>query len=65
MNIKTSVLDYIKYKQLNWYGHMQKMNEERQHPKTFGMVFTWKKKERKTSKFVDAESNNGNEREGN
>ena len=21
MNIKNSVLDYIRYKQLNWYGH--------------------------------------------
>ena len=29
MNIKNSVLDYIKYKQLNWYGHLQRMNEER------------------------------------
>ena len=27
--LKKSVLDYIRYKQLNWYGHMQKkMNEE-------------------------------------
>ena len=24
------VLDYIKYKQLNWYGHVQRMDEERQ-----------------------------------
>ena len=22
MNIKNSVLDYIRYKQLNWYGHV-------------------------------------------
>ena len=29
MNIKNSVLDYIRYKQLNWYGHVQGMNEER------------------------------------
>ena len=29
MNIKNSVLDYIKYKQLNWYGHKQRMNKER------------------------------------
>ena len=29
MNIKNSVLDYIKYKQLNWYGHVQSMYQER------------------------------------
>ena len=29
MNIKNSALDYIRYKQLNWYGHLQKMNEVR------------------------------------
>ena len=28
MNIKNSVLDYIKYKQLNWYGHVQRMEQE-------------------------------------
>ena len=29
MNIKNSVLDYIRYKQLTWYGHVQTMNQER------------------------------------
>jgi hypothetical protein len=29
MNIKNSILDYIRYKQLNWYGYVQRMNEER------------------------------------
>ena len=29
MNIKNSVLDYIRYKQLNWYGRMQRMDQER------------------------------------
>ena len=29
MNIKNSVLDHIRYKQSDWYGHKQKMNEER------------------------------------
>ena len=26
MNIKNSLLDYIRYKQLNWYGHVQRMD---------------------------------------
>ena len=29
MNIKNSVLDYIRNKQLKWYGHMQRMDQER------------------------------------
>ena len=29
MNIKNSVLDYIRYKQLNWYGDVQNMDQER------------------------------------
>jgi hypothetical protein len=31
MDIKNSVLDetYIIYKQFNWYGHVQGMNEEK------------------------------------
>ena len=29
MSVKNSVLDYIRYKQLNWYGHVQRMEEER------------------------------------
>ena len=28
MNIKNSVSDYIKYKQLNWYGHVQKWTKK-------------------------------------
>ena len=29
MKIKNSVLDYIRYKQLNWYGHVQRMDQEK------------------------------------
>ena len=29
MNIKTLVLYYIRYKQLNWYVHVRRLNEER------------------------------------
>ena len=57
---KNSVLDYIRYKYLNWYGHVQRMDEE-----NFGMVPIWKTKKGKTSKFVDAGGYNRNEREGN
>ena len=63
MVIKNSVLDYITYEQLNWYGHVRRMNEEGLPQNIFGMASTWKKK-RKTSKFVDAGSNNWNETEG-
>ena len=33
INIKNSVPDYIKYKQLNWYGHVQRLHEKRLHRK--------------------------------
>ena len=26
MNVKNPCLDYIRYQQLNWYGHVQRMN---------------------------------------
>ena len=29
INIKNSVLDYVRYKQLNWYDHVQRMDQER------------------------------------
>jgi hypothetical protein len=29
MNIKNSVLNYIRYKQFNWYGHVKRMDQER------------------------------------
>ena len=28
VDIKNPVLDYIRYKQLNWYGHVQRMDQE-------------------------------------
>ena len=70
MNIKNLVLDYMRYKELNWHGHVRRMNEERQFRKRKknGMMSAWRrrrKKKAKTSKFVDAGSNNWKEREGN
>ena len=29
MNIKSSILVYIRYKKLNWYGHVERMHEVR------------------------------------
>ena len=29
IDIKNSVLDYIRYKQLNWYDHVHRMDQER------------------------------------
>ena len=29
MNVKNSVIDYVTYKQLNWYRHIRRMPEER------------------------------------
>ena len=29
MNFKNSILNYVRYKQLNWYDHMRMMNEKR------------------------------------
>jgi len=36
MIIINSVLDYIRYKQLNWYGHVLRMDEERLPRKMLG-----------------------------
>jgi hypothetical protein len=35
MNIKNSVLNYIRYAQLNWYGHVRRMDEGRLSRKKF------------------------------
>ena len=59
MNIINSVLDYVRYKQLNWYGPVQRVDEE-SPSENVGMVPTWKTKKRKTLKFVDAGDYNRN-----
>ena len=58
--IKNSVLGYIRYKQLNWYSHVQKCVGRKGPSENFGMVPTWKVKKGKTSKFVDAGGCNRN-----
>ena len=61
--IKNSVLDYIRNKQLNWYGHVRIMNEEWLPRKTLEWCPPRKKEERETLKFVDAGVYSRNERE--
>ena len=58
IDVESSVLDCIIYKQLNSYGHVRRMIEERLLQKTFR-----KENKRNTSRFVDAGSNNWNEAE--
>ena len=43
MSIKDSVLDYVRYKQLSWYGHVQGMDHER-FPRR---IFEWCPPERR------------------
>jgi hypothetical protein len=65
MNIKYSVLDYIRYKQLKLYGLVQGMDKYRLPRRIIGMVPTWKRKKGKTYKFLDAGGYKRNERAGN
>ena len=65
MNVKNSVLDYMKYKQLNWCGKMQRMNEERIPLKNCKSVhLEEEEEEEEEEEKKDAVSNNWNEREG-
>ena len=67
MNIKNSVLDYIRYKQLNWYGHERRINKERLPQKKLDLgekedleMSTWKKNRTQevTSGMREKEINN-------
>ena len=57
MDIKNSVLNYINYEQINWYDHVR-IWMKKGYLRNFG-----KNKKEKISKFVEAGSNNWNERE--
>jgi hypothetical protein len=63
MNIKNSILDCIRYKQLNWHGHVQRMDQERLPRRILEYCPTGR--QRKTSEFLDAGGYNRNERAGN
>ena len=65
MNIKNSILDYVRYKQLNWYGHVQRMDDERLPRKMLVWCPPRSSKKGKTSKFVDAGGYNRIEGRGN
>ena len=59
INIKNSVLDYIRHKRLNWYGHVQGMDRERLPRR----ILEWCPPGiGKTSEFLDAGGYNMNER---
>ena len=45
MNIKNSILDYIRCKQLNWYSYVPRMSEKRLPQKNLGTVSTWMEEE--------------------
>ena len=57
--LKMYVLCYIRYIQMNWHSHVGKMIELKLSQNIFGMVSTWKKNKRKSSKFEDAGSKTG------
>ena len=57
MNIKKPVLDYTRYKQPNWYGHVRTINEERLSRKSL--------EKREDLENRGCRSNNWDEREGN
>ena len=60
---KKNIRKYQKLVELVW--SFTKSERRKATSKNFGIVSTWKKKKRKTSKFIDARINNWNERERN
>ena len=56
LNIKNLVLDFVRYKQLNWHGHMR-TTRRKAISNNFGIVYTWRKKKGMSSTFVVAGSN--------
>ena len=64
MNIQNSVLNYVRYKQLNYYDQVKQLIKKHYREKFLNDTHLEEEK-RETSKFLDAGSNNLNERVGN
>ena len=56
INIINSVLDYIRYKQLNWNGHVQRMEEERLPRKILEWCPTGRRKGRSRNSCMQEET---------
>ena len=66
MHIKNSVLDYIRYKKLNWYDHVQRIDEERLPRRNLEWCPSGKRRRKGRLRiFVDAGSNDWKERDWN
>ena len=50
MTVQNSIIDFIKNKQLKWYGRVNRMTEDRFPKKSIRMGSTWKKKKKKKRK---------------
>ena len=60
MNIKNSVLDYIRYKQLYCYGHVQRMEKERINNKEWIDREEWRRKTKHLYSVHNCNNNNTN-----
>ena len=49
MNVQNSIIDFIKNKQVKWYGHVKRQISE----KSIRMGSTWKNKKRKAKNHMD------------
>jgi hypothetical protein len=65
MSIKNCVLDYIRYKQLNWYGHVQRMVQERLPRRILEWCPPGRRRKGRPRNFLNAGGHYRNERAGN
>jgi hypothetical protein len=49
MDLDKTIIDRVEEKQLVWYGHLQRMSEERWPKKIWEWTPTWKKEKRTTT----------------